>query len=196
MGDGSAATATLSGLICDDYAECRNPAYVEDGITASSFAKFVRDKIVAMREKIESRSAGGQGTLDVALIGASSLPVWKMLSVAANMPGGDFVAENHTQLVAVDVAYAYFTNLAKTLREAVQNETGKGNADVAEAAKSILMRVTEIEQEGARHAGRRISEGHAGGPDATQHPVARSVAQSRAADQHLPVDDGVQSIGR
>jgi len=148
VGDGSAATATLSGLICDDYAECRNPAYVEDGITASSFAKFVRDKIVAMKQKVESRSAGGQGTLDVALIGASSLPVWKMLSLAANMPGGDFVVENHTQLVAVDIAHSYFTNLAKTLREAIQNEMGKGNADVAEAAKSILMRVTEIEQEG------------------------------------------------
>ncbi len=108
----------------------------------------LRDKIVAMKQKVESRSAGGQGTLDVALIGASSLPVWKMLSLAANMPGGDFVVENHTQLVAVDIAHSYFTNLAKTLREAIQNEMGKGNADVAEAAKSILMRVTEIEQEG------------------------------------------------
>jgi len=113
-----------------------------------SIATYVRDKIVTMKQKVESRNAGGQGTMDVSLISASSLPVWKMLSLAANMPGGDFVVENHTQLVAVDVAHSYFTNLAKTLREAVQNEMGKGNADVAEAAKSILSRVTEIEQEG------------------------------------------------
>lgn len=148
VGDGSSATASLSGLICDEYAECKNPSYTENGITAGSFAKYVRDKIVAMKSKVETRNAGGQGTMDVALISASSLPVWKMLSLAANMPGGDFVVENHTQLVAVDVAHSYFTNLAKTLREAVQNEMGKGNADVAEAAKSILSRVTEIEQEG------------------------------------------------
>ena len=148
VGDGSSATASLSGLICDEYAECKNPSYTENGIAAGSFAKYVRDKIVAMKSKVETRNAGGQGTMDVALISASSLPVWKMLSLAANMPGGDFVVENHTQLVAVDVAHSYFTNLAKTLREAVQNEMGKGNADVAEAAKSILSRVTEIEQEG------------------------------------------------
>lgn len=148
VGDGSSATASLSGLICDEYAECKNPSYTENGITAGSFAKYVRDKIVAMKSKVETRNAVGQGTMDVALISASSLPVWKMLSLAANMPGGDFVVENHTQLVAVDVAHSYFTNLAKTLREAVQNEMGKGNADVAEAAKSILSRVTEIEQEG------------------------------------------------
>jgi conjugative transfer pilus assembly protein TraH len=148
VGDGSSATATLSGLICDEYADCKNPTYTENGITSGSFAKYVRDKIVTMKQKVESRDAGGQGTIDVSLISASSLPVWKMLSLAANMPGGDFLVENHTQLVAVDVAHSYFTNLAKTLREAVQNEMGKGNADVAEAAKSILSRVTEIEQEG------------------------------------------------
>ncbi len=148
VGDGSSATATLSGLICDEYADCKNPTYTENGITSGSFAKYVRDKIVTMKQKVESRNAGGQGTMDVSLISASSLPVWKMLSLAANMPGGDFVVENHTQLVAVDVAHSYFTNLAKTLREAVQNEMGKGNADVAEAAKSILSRVTELEQEG------------------------------------------------
>ncbi|MBK9520682.1 MAG: conjugal transfer protein TraH [Rhodocyclaceae bacterium] len=148
VGDGSSATATLSGLICDEYADCKNPTYTENGITSGSFAKYVRDKIVTMKQKVESRDAGGQGTIDVSLISASSLPVWKMLSLAANMPGGEFVVENHTQLVAVDVAHSYFTNLAKTLREAVQNEMGKGNADVAEAAKSILSRVTEIEQEG------------------------------------------------
>ena len=148
VGDGSSATATLSGLICDEYAECKNPSYTENGITSGSFAKYVRDKIVTMKQKVESRNAGGQGTMDVSLISASSLPVWKMLSLAANMPGGDFVVENHTQLIAVDVAHSYFSNLAKTLREAVQNEMGKGNADVAEAAKTILSRVTEIEQEG------------------------------------------------
>ena len=148
VGDGASSTATLSGLICDEYADCKNPTYTENGITSGSFAKYVRDKIVTMKQKVESRDAGGQGTMDVSLISASSLPVWKMLSLAANMPGGDFLVENHTQLVAVDVAHSYFTNLAKTLREAVQNEMGKGNADVAEAAKSILSRVTEIEQEG------------------------------------------------
>jgi conjugative transfer pilus assembly protein TraH len=148
VGDGSSATATLSGLICDEYVDCKNPTYTENGISSGSFAKNVRDKIVAMKQKVESRDAGGQGTMDVSLISASSLPVWKMLALAANMPGGDFVVENHTQLVAVDIAHAYFSNLAKTLREAVQNEMGKGNADVAEAAKTILNRVTELKQEG------------------------------------------------
>jgi hypothetical protein len=45
------------------------------------------------------------------------------------------------------VAYAYFTNLSKTLRNALQNETGKSGPDAVAAAEKILVRLNEIEQE-------------------------------------------------
>ena len=148
VGDGSAAAATVSGLICDEYTECRNPSYVDNGITAGSFAKYVGDRIKAMSDKIDTRDAAGQTDMDVGLISAASLPVWRLISTASQVPGGATLVENYNQLIAVDAAYSYFSNLAKTLREALQNEMGKGNADTVEAAKSILARVTEIEQEG------------------------------------------------
>ena len=85
--------------------------------------------------------------MDAALIGNSSLPVWKMLSVASAIPGGDRITEDYAQLVAVDVAYAYFTNLAKTLRNALQNESGKGGPDAVMTSERILTRLAEIEQE-------------------------------------------------
>ena len=85
--------------------------------------------------------------LDTALIGTSSLPVWKMLAVSSSIPGGDRITEDYAQLIAVDVAYAYFTNLSKTLRNALQNETGKSGPDAVAAAEKILVRLNEIEQE-------------------------------------------------
>lgn len=85
--------------------------------------------------------------MDAALIGSSSLPVWKMLAVSSSIPGGDRITEDYAQLIAVDVAYTYFTNLAKTLRNALQNDAGKGGPDAVMAAEKILVRLTEIEQE-------------------------------------------------
>ena len=51
-----------------------------------------------MRDKIVNRDASGQSNLDTALIGTSSLPVWKMLAVSSSIPGGDRITEDYAQL--------------------------------------------------------------------------------------------------
>ena len=100
-----------------------------------------------MRDKIINRDATGQSSLDTALIDNSSLPVWKMLAVSSSIPGGDRITEDYAQIIAVDVAYTYFTNLSKTLREALQNDSGKSGQDAVAAAEKILVRLNEIEHE-------------------------------------------------
>ncbi|WP_374691316.1 conjugal transfer protein TraH [Accumulibacter sp.] len=148
VGDGGTATVKLPGLKCgSDPAECLSPTFSDSAFTVTPFARQVRTRIAAMRDKIIQRDAAGQTNLDTALIGASSLPVWKMLAVSSSIPGGDRIAEDYAQLIAVDVAHAYFTNLAKTLRHALQNETGRSGQDAVAAAGQILARLNEIEQE-------------------------------------------------
>jgi conjugative transfer pilus assembly protein TraH len=124
-----------------------SPTFSESAFTVTPFSRQVRTRIAAMRDKIVNRDASGQSNLDTALIGTSSLPVWKMLAVSSSIPGGDRITEDYAQLIAVDVAYAYFTNLSKTLRNALQNETGKSGPDAVAAAEKILVRLNEIEQE-------------------------------------------------
>jgi conjugative transfer pilus assembly protein TraH len=139
---------TLPGLKCGvDTAECMSPTFSETAFSVTPFSRQVRIRIAAMRDKIVNRDASGQSNLDTALIGTSSLPVWKMLAVSSSIPGGDRITEDYAQLIAVDVAYAYFTNLSKTLRNALQNETGKSGPDAVAAAEKILVRLNEIEQE-------------------------------------------------
>jgi conjugative transfer pilus assembly protein TraH len=148
VGDGGTATVNLPGLTCGaDTAECLSPTFSDRAFTVTPFSRQVRTRIAAMRDKIIQRDAAGQSNLDAALIGASSLPVWKMLAVSSSLPGGDRITEDYAQLIAVDVAYAYFTNLSKTLRNALQNETGKNGQDAVAAAGQILARLNEIEQE-------------------------------------------------
>ncbi|HRK11012.1 MAG TPA: conjugal transfer protein TraH [Thauera sp.] len=148
VGDGGSTTVTLPGLKCGvDAAECMSPTFSESAFTVTPFSRQVRIRIAAMRDKIVNRDASGQSNLDTALIGTSSLPVWKMLAVSSSIPGGDRITEDYAQLIAVDVAYAYFTNLSKTLRNALQNETGKSGPDAVAAAEKILVRLNEIEQE-------------------------------------------------
>lgn len=148
VGDGGTTSVNLPGLKCGvDTAECMTPTFSETAFTVTPFSRQVRTRISAMRDKILSRDAAGQTSLDTALIGSSSLPVWKMLAVSSSIPGGDRIAEDYAQLIAVDVAYAYFTNLSKTLRGALQNESGKGGADSVAASEKILVRLNEIEQE-------------------------------------------------
>ncbi len=148
VGDGGSTTVNLPGLKCGaDTAECMTPTFSESAFTVTPFSRQVRTRIAAMRDKIISRDATGQTSLDTALIGNSSLPVWKMLAVSSSIPGGDRITEDYAQLIAVDVAYAYFTNLSKTLRSALQNETGKGGPDAVAASEKILVRLNEVEQE-------------------------------------------------
>ena len=148
VGDGGSTTVNLPGLKCGvDTAECMTPTFSESAFTVTPFSRQVRTRIAAMRDKIINRDASGQTSLDAALIGNSSLPVWKMLAVSSSIPGGDRITEDYAQLIAVDVAYAYFTNLSKTLRGALQNETGKAGADAVAASEKILVRLNEVEQE-------------------------------------------------
>lgn len=148
VGDGGSTSVNLPGLKCGvDTAECLTPTFSETAFTVTPFSRQVRTRISAMRDKIINRDAAGQTTIDTALIGNSSLPVWKMLAVSSSVPGGDRIAEDYAQLIAVDVAYSYFTNLSKTLRGALQNESGKGGADTVAASEKILVRLNEIEQE-------------------------------------------------
>ena len=148
VGDGASATVNLPGLKCGaDLAECLTPSFSESAFTVAPFSRQVRTRIASMRDKIVNRDTGGQSSMDAALIGSSSLPVWKMLAVSSSIPGGDRITEDYAQLIAVDVAYAYFTNLSKTLRNALQNDAGKGGPDAVMAAEKILVRLGEIEQE-------------------------------------------------
>ena len=148
VGDGGVATVNLAGLKCGaDTDECLSPTFSDTAFTVTPFSRQVRIRIAAMRDKILHRDASGQSSIDTALIGSSSLPVWKMLSVSSSIPGGDRITEDYAQLIAVDVAYAYFTHLSKTLRNALQNETGKNGQDAVAAAETLLTRLNEIEQE-------------------------------------------------
>ncbi|MFY9326567.1 conjugal transfer protein TraH [Ampullimonas aquatilis] len=148
VGDGASATVNLPGLKCGtDLAECMTPSFSETAFTVAPFSRQVRTRIATMRDKIVNRDTGGQSSMDAALIGSSSLPVWKMLAVSSSIPGGDRITEDYAQLIAVDVAYAYFTNLSKTLRNALQNDAGKSGPDAVMAAEKILVRLTEVEQE-------------------------------------------------
>ncbi len=148
VGDGASATVNLPGLKCGaDLAECLTPSFSESAFTVAPFSRQVRTRIASMRDKIVNRDTGGQSSMDAALISSSSLPVWKMLAVSSSIPGGDRITEDYAQLIAVDVAYAYFTNLSKILRNALQNDAGKGGPDAVMAAEKILLRLTEIEQE-------------------------------------------------
>ena len=148
VGDGGSATVDLPGLRCGaDTVDCLTPTYSDSAFTVTPFARQVKTRIAAMRDKIINRDATGQSNLDTALIDNSSLPVWKMLAVSSSIPGGDRITEDYAQLIAVDVAYTYFTSLSKTLREALRNESGKGGPDAVAAAEKILGRLNEIEQE-------------------------------------------------
>lgn len=148
VGDGGTASVKLAGLKCGaDTAECLSPTFSDSAFTVTPFSRQVRTRIAAMRDKIIQRDAAGQSNLDTALIGASSLPVWKMLAISSSLPGGDRITEDYAQLIAVDVAYAYFTSLSKTLRNALQNEVGKNGQDAVAAAETILTRLSALDQE-------------------------------------------------
>ena len=85
--------------------------------------------------------------MDPGFIGMSSLPVWKMIALSGSMPNGAVHVENYTQLIAVDIAYSYFSSLARELRRALAKAESRGEADVSEAILQIRERLDRIDIE-------------------------------------------------
>jgi hypothetical protein len=197
VGDGGMATVNLAGLKCGaDTDECLSPTFSDSAFTVPPFSRQVRTRIAAMRDKILHRDPSGQSSLDTALIGSSSLPVWKMLSVSSSIPGGDRITEDYAQLIAVDVAYAYFTESREDAAPRPPERNRQERSGCRRGGRDPPDPTHRNRTGSSGPVACRVPEGPAGGRALALAAAPAPESQRRPADQPLPVDAGLQPLSQ
>lgn len=105
----------LSLFSCDTPTDCLNPTVAP--VAATTFLQMVSTSIDNLKSNVIVRTQQSQS--DFYLVAASTLPVWKMISVSADVHPE--LVDNYKRLIAVDVAYSYLQSVLTTAHETLSN---------------------------------------------------------------------------
>lgn len=127
---------------CDTTTACLNPTVSPTSVTP--FITMVETALSTLETNLANRTQ--QNISDFNLVDVASIPVWKMISIS-NKSTPEMVNQ-FTELIAVDVAYAYITNILKTATEVLQShENGTKAADASQATSKLISRMDKIKAE-------------------------------------------------
>ncbi len=152
---GGAGNPTMTVYQCDtlDADGCLNPRPVmlwelEDEmrvIRSESLAKMVETRLLSILTKIQTNTPLDAG--DTAFIGTSSLPVYKLLSVGAAVPGyGEAMITQYREVLAAEYAAAYVSQARKAIRTALDHMRNNGTGLQREEAKEIEQTIDALER--------------------------------------------------
>lgn len=119
--------------VCAEKIKCL--LFSEGNVPAQTFMYLVSKKIDSLKNNLLARSQQTSG--DLQLVEMSSLPVWKMISVATNYNPG-YVNE-YKRAIAVDLAFTYVNAMMTTARHTMINmQTGTGAPDTDGALEKLI----------------------------------------------------------
>lgn len=127
--------------VCADKIKCL--IFSEAPVPAQSFMYLVSQKIDRLKTNLLGRSPQLSG--DLQLVEISSLPVWKMISVATNYNPG-YVNE-YKKAIAVDLAFAYVNSVMVSARQILLAQQSSTTAQDAEVAIGQLIANLEKSEE-------------------------------------------------
>jgi len=141
----SSTKSDVTLLKCNDY-DCMNPAAVPNQSVAS-LSWHVRKTMENATNKIVSRQKQSFSGIDYAVYMNSSIPVWRLANVAAmSRSGPALLTDNYAQVVAVELAYNWFNEMANTLQKALSNNMAAQAQDVVQASSSLNQRIADVRQ--------------------------------------------------
>jgi len=119
-----APNATIDVYDCPDLVadpKCLNPVITPRNYGVS-FMQQVKTRLERMRQNI--MVGAPQDAVDVAFVGNTSLPVYKMLSVSASM-GSQMLLHYYSELIAIEYAEYYLQEIYKILIIAIRQQKSK-----------------------------------------------------------------------
>jgi hypothetical protein len=112
--------------------------------TALSIAHSVKKTLAAATKNISTRSPQTFTDLDAKIFTSSSVPVWRLASLEAMGRGQNAISGKYSEVIAVDLAYAWLKEMLKTVESALSAKTQA--ADAVEAATQLRARIAEVRQ--------------------------------------------------
>jgi len=142
IGDPASASTTIKVMKCPDY-DCLNPGVANT--TALSFAKYSRDKLQGIVAKINARAPHTITADEYKFLQGTFVPVWKIVTMGGGL--SESMVDNMSQLIAIDLAFAYFNEVSKELQKALYNNKSTDSAVAKESLEKMSERLAELRQE-------------------------------------------------
>jgi conjugative transfer pilus assembly protein TraH len=120
--DAGGGNINVQLLKCNNYTDCdvvtRSNSNVHEPLT-----KKVEDLMRVISDHIKTRTPIPNNTTAVGFVNATSLPVWRMLSVGNTIPGSglsDTLIANYREVIAADYAATFLSQFASVALSALQ----------------------------------------------------------------------------
>lgn len=140
----SATKNDITLLKCGNDADCMNPAAVPNQSVAS-LSWHVRQTMDKATSNIMARQGQSFSGIDYAVYMNSSVPVWRLVNVAAMSRGGPaLLTNNYAQVVSVELAYNWFTEMVRTLQKALSNNSAAQSQDIVQASASLNEQIANV----------------------------------------------------
>lgn len=144
IGDPASDTTNIQIMTCPDT-DCLSPGV--GNTTAASFASFTRNKIRTIIAKISGRTASALSSDEYKFLQGSFVPIWKIVAMADNVHA-DMLLDALSQLIAMDLALSYLTEIATELRKALANTSvATDSTTTKEQLEKFMDRLAEVRRE-------------------------------------------------
>lgn len=147
---GSADGATSMKILkCDDDVACMNPS--PQTVTANGFARIANVRMTRILQRLRDRQ--GQDTGDLKLLNVTTVPVYRLLSTAAQADDsgviGQQIVSYYTDVVAADLLDHFVGFLGDEVAKALKNHARDTHKPIADELDKLGLRMREVRQEAA-----------------------------------------------
>lgn len=131
-------------LKCDTTLYCSNPVPTPNQSIAS-LSWHVLKTMEKATANIQARNKQSFIGIDYAVYMNSSIPVWRLANVAAmNWSGPTLLTNNYSQVIAVELAYNWFTEMTRNIQKALANNSTAHSQDIIEASASLNEQIANV----------------------------------------------------
>lgn len=125
---------------------CMTPVEIPRYTMPWSFSRVVRQKLISLRDKIMAK--GGITADDIAFVGQTSYPVYRMLSISAATPGlSDTIIYGYEEIIATEYAAAYIIYLTDMLRDGLSHQRQLTEKIQKEELTKLLTNISRLRDE-------------------------------------------------
>lgn len=142
----SATKNDITILKCGNDYDCMTPTPVKNQSIAS-LSWLVRQTMEKATNNILNRQGQSFSGIDHAVYMNSSIPVWRLANVAATSRGGpELLTNNYSQVIAVELAYTWFTEMTRNIQKALANNSAAQSQDIVQASASLNEQIASVRQ--------------------------------------------------
>lgn len=147
IGQTSVSASAVQYLQCDTVATdgCLNPTVAS--WSSDSFRTMIRKKMEDVVDHMVNRTAYADPQATYGFLGATELPVYKMLAVATsggNTAMADAMIGHYQELIAAKYAETYLQELARDLRYALAQINAGSDATTSQAIRDLAPQLEQI----------------------------------------------------